>query len=488
MENVYLVGIKGTGMASLAVLLSEWGYPVRGCDQASVFSTDMLLSAHKIPVDVGFDESLLPPSATRVIYSSAYPPALPILQKGRSMGMAVSDYNEFLALLTRRQESYVVAGSHGKTTCCAMASFLLGEGKRKAFPFYGIYGSMLQGKSAMPNQGREAFLLEGCEYKDHFLSYQCRGALITNIDWDHPDYFPDEKSYCKSFKRFVGQIAQRGFLVICVDDKHARELYQWAKEHRPDLNLLPYGFSDRGPFGIRRIQKTLYGVNLLPTYVELPSLSEQWIDDMVGSSLLATCMLLDAKEPKFYLPDGALVVAEVLPTLLLGMLGDIVRYPGTVGRMEVMAKEDGVLYVDDYAHHPTQIRMVIQSLRLRYPSRRIMLLFSPHTASRTNALFPDFVKSLSLADKVVVESTFASARNDKPVGEDPAKELACVLAKRMERTLYGKLGAVGYAVDDEEAVSISSGWLMEGDILVTMGAGDNRFLTQRIIAQRKKQL
>ena len=306
MESFYLVGIKGTGMAALAVLLDEWGMEVAGCDRQEVFSTEAQLEGHRIRRDVGFDPALLPPHTDWVVYSSAYPKDLPILTRAREAGCKVADYNEFLAILTRRQDSYVVAGSHGKTTCTAMTAFLLGQGKRSQFPFYAVYGSMLRGSERMPCQGRQAFLLEGCEYRDHFLAYHVRGALITNIEWDHPDYFPTEKDYVASFRGFADKIERGGFLVICVDDKHARELYLWAKEHRSDLNLLPYGFSERGSFGIRRIQKTLYGIGLLPTYVELPSQSEQWIDDMVGASLLATCMLLDAKEPKLYLDDGML--------------------------------------------------------------------------------------------------------------------------------------------------------------------------------------
>lgn len=488
MESFYLVGIKGTGMAALAVLLNEWGMQVAGCDRQEVFSTEAQLEDHRIRRDVGFDPSLLPPHTGWVVYSSAYPKDLPILESARKAGCKVVDYNEFLALLTRRQDSYVVAGSHGKTTCTAMAAFLLGQGKRSQYPFYAVYGSMLRGSERMPSQGRQAFLLEGCEYRDHFLAYRARGALITNIEWDHPDYFPTEKSYISSFQSFVDKIEKGGFLVVCVDDRHARELSLWAKEHRSDLNLLPYGFSERGPFGIRRIQETLYGIGLLPTYVELPSLSQQWVDDMVGASLLATCMLLDAKEPKLYLDDGLLVTDEVLPTVLLGMLRDIVRYPGTIGRMEVMADEDGVLYLDDYAHHPTQIRMVVEALRQRYPDRHVMLLFCPHTASRTRALFPDFVKSLATADKVVVQKTYASARGDSDQGEDTALQLAEALQRKIDRTLYGKLSVVAYAATDDEAVRICASWLMEGDILVTMGAGNNRFLTSRIVFQRKQNL
>ncbi len=161
MESFYLVGIKGTGMAALAVLLDEWGMEVAGCDRQEVFSTEAQLEDHRIRRDVGFDPALLPPHTDWVVYSSASPKDLPILTRAREAGCKVADYNEFLAILTRRQDSYVVAGSHGKTTCTAMTAFLLGQGKRSQFPFYAVYGSMLRGSERMPCQGRQAFLLEG---------------------------------------------------------------------------------------------------------------------------------------------------------------------------------------------------------------------------------------------------------------------------------------------------------------------------------------
>lgn len=485
-EKPYLVGIKGTGMAALAVLLSHGGEQVRGCDVAERFSTDQQLEDAGIPVDVGFEPDLLPADTTCVVYSSAYKSDLPILEKGRALGVPVLDYNQFLARLTRRQDSYVVCGTHGKTTCTAMTAFLLSQGKRKDYPFYAIYGSMLKGSHTMPDQGREAFLLEGCEYRDHFLSYQTRGALLTTCEWDHPDYFPSEKAYVESFRKFIDQIQSGGFLVICVDGRHMKELADYASE-RNDLMVVRYGFSDRGMFSITREPELWFSLPALADPFRLPVKSDEWICDMVGSSLFATCMLLDARKPKLYLDDGLLVTDEALVTVLGMMLRDIPGYPGTVGRMEVMADEGGVLYIDDYAHHPTQIKTVIEGLRARYPRRRIVVVFAPHTQSRTMALFDGFVKSLSLADAVIVQPTFASARGDGALGDDSARELASALEKRMERHRFTRLGAVTLVKDDQEAASTAASWLMAGDILVTMGAGNNRFLTGGIIALRNAQ-
>lgn len=467
MRHIFLVGVKGTGMASLAVLLSRRGYVVEGCDVAEVFTTDALLAGASVPVKVGFDPALLPGDADTVVYSSAYDPGLPILNAARNAGMEVLDYNRMLARMTRRVPSYAVCGTHGKTTCTAMTAWALLQRGGGDLPFHAVFGSALRGMSGMPDTGDGAFLLEGCEYRDHFLSYAVRGALVTNIEWDHPDYFPTETAYVESFHRFLGCIAPGGTLIVCVDGRHAADLYADAKEHRRDLTVVSYGCTSRGPY---RISQDAYGLSLdgLQDRFPVPGWGPEWACDLVGASLLAATM-----------------TGDVAPDRVGAFLRLLAGYPGTVGRLEPVADEDGVLYFDDYAHHPTQVAMVIRSLCAKYPGRPVFVLFMPHTASRTRALFDGFVKSLSLADKVVVQRTFASARGDGDEGEDSALLLERALERRLFGRMHGRLGAVAYAASDAEAVSLASSWLMEGDILVTMGAGNNRKLSRYIIAQRK---
>lgn len=488
MTSYYLVGIKGTGMASLAVLLSEMGDAVRGCDTAEVFSTDALLAKNHIPVDVGFDASLLPLDCQRVIYSSAYPLSTPVLAEAQRRGRYVASYNEFLAHLTRERDSYVVAGTHGKTTTTAATSFLLSRGRRTAYPFFSVYGSNLVGRETMVCQGTDAFLLEGCEYRDHFLTYRTRGALVTTVEWDHPDYFPDEKAVEESFQKFVLSIQPGGFCILCMDGKHTRRLAGLLAEQRPDVRVIPYGFSERGMFRIRNgVEPGTYTLDLIPTPFHLPLSGPAWADDLVGAALLATAMLLDAKDVRLYLPDDALLTDEVFPSVFSSMLSDLSAFPGTIGRMEVTGEEGGVTYLDDYAHHPTQIRMVLESLRETYPKRHVLVVFRPHTASRTKALFSPFVASLSLADKVIVQNTYASARNDADDrGGDSAKDLAKALQERMLTHYHIPLQAVIFVENDDQAVDVASGWLLDGDLCVTMGAGNNRFLSERIREQRSQ--
>ncbi|MGE4583872.1 MAG: UDP-N-acetylmuramate--L-alanine ligase [Sphaerochaeta sp.] len=472
----YLVGIKGTGMASLAVLLKRQGRVVRGCDTDEQFSTDVLLREHAIPVDHGFHEDLLPLDTDLVVHSSAYDPTLPILVHAALRGIPVYSYPRYLACLSRLQDSYAVAGTHGKTTTCAVASHLLASVSNRRFPFYTIYGSRQLGGSSDTFFGTDCALFEACEYQDHFLSYRFRGAVVTSIEHDHPDYFPTKDSVIESFKRFVDALEAGGFLIVCSDDAGAKELGRYAKKHRADLTLLSYGFSASGPFQILKGEEGTYRVSILPDYsfalaVHAPAL----VNDYVGAMLLSLSILLDRPKPNLYCSDEVLITDEVVPTLV-GRLGShLASFKGCSGRTEYLFSENGVTYLDDYAHHPTEIMTSLEEVRSAYPGHRVLVLFCPHTASRTKALIDRFAAAFDGCDAVIVQKTYASARNDQAEGTDPARDLAV--------RLQGRDGCpVAYCDTDQACISQAASWLQENWLCITMGAGNNRHLCREIAA------
>jgi UDP-N-acetylmuramate--alanine ligase len=486
-KKIYMVGIKGTGMASLAVLLKSIGADILGCDTDEVFSTDKILGLNKIPILVDFSAASLPPQIDIVIHSSAYPRTLPCLQEAERVGTKIFSYPEFLSFLSKESDSYAVAGTHGKTTTTAVTSYLLSSLGDHDFPFYSIFGSSLQGESTIPFQGTDVALFEACEYQDHFLSYKLRGALVTNIELDHPDYFKDLEQVMESFEKFVVNIAPQGFLICCSDDPGAKKLAQYCRDRRPDIALMTYGFNDNGPFWVKK--NTWDGTYTLSclggrTFF-LPALSLPLLDDYIGGAVLALAIMLDRPTVKLYLDENQIISDEAIPSVA-GMLAERLNaFPGCVGRGEVMLDEGSVLYIDDYAHHPTEIKATIDMLHDKYPQRPLTILFCPHTASRTKAFLKDFVVALSFADKVIIQASYASARNDKDAVKDPAKLLADALSSNIMRTYRCRLQSVNYAPDDYTAVSMMSLWLQPGDLCITMGAGNNRLLGSRIAQARR---
>ncbi|MFA6689485.1 MAG: glutamate ligase domain-containing protein [Sphaerochaetaceae bacterium] len=502
-KHVFLVGIKGTGMASLAVLLSHAGADVTGCDTAEVFATDALLSDAAIPVSIGFDSVLLPADAALVVHSSAWKiESCPVLAEAVRRGIEVLTYPRMLAAMSEQCVCYAVAGTHGKTTTTGCAAWLLSRPVRKEYPFFALYGAAVQSRDGHPQvagiwQGSEVGLLEACEYEDHFLAYTVRGALVTTVEHDHPDYFPNIAAVKASFRTFVSHLAKNGFLICCSDDAGAKELAAWAKRNRPDLMVIQYGFRENGPFAIREASglwhrdipagKAGYEVALLQGRCFFAQLfGRELIGDIVGGALLATCMLLDRPNPRLYLEPDALVCDEALATVLGAMLNDASAFPGCIGRSEIVLEQDGITYIDDYAHHPTEIRATLASLRMRFPSRTLVVAFSPHTASRSKAYFDDFVAALSQADRVIVQATYASARHDVSPNDDISRALADALSDRMLRSMRTRLAAVVYAQDDAQAAAILAGWLQQGDLCITMGAGNNRALSLAVARIRQE--
>ncbi len=486
---MYFVGIKGTGMASLAILLKASGALVTGCDVAEKFTTDELLSSHGIGVHEGFSPSLLDRDTTMVIHSTAYKATMPILLEAPKLGLPVYSYPQFLSYLSTLGDSYAVAGTHGKTTTVALTSYLLSTGTLTTFPFYSVFGSTLIGHSLPFYQGSEVALFEACEYQDHFLSYQMRGALVTNIELDHPDYFSSMQDVQESFERFVDNLAPGGFLICCSDDKGSKNLATYARKNRADLTIMTYGFDDNGPFRIiKNSYEDTYTLSCLDRYSFPLSVRERFlVGNQIGSVVLAIAMILDRANPKLYLESGTLITAEIIPTLA-GMLSKkLVSFPGVVGRCEVMKDEGGVLYFDDYAHHPSQIITVLGELHERYPNRPILVLFTAHTASRTKALLKEFVLALGQADRLVLQACYGSARedNDAEGGEDMGQVLSRAVSARIMRSTRCRLQANVFAHSDEEAVAIASGWLQPQDLCITMGAGNNRALTERIAQARR---
>lgn len=476
-NSFYLIGIKGTGMSNLAVILSRASATVSGCDVPTVFPTDAVLQANGIGFDEGFGEENLPQSVDYVIYSDAYrPQTCPVLRRALSCSGAgtVCSYPEFLAFLSENTVCYVVAGTHGKTTTTAASSWLLSRGKRAAFPFFSIFGSTVIGEGPV-FQGTEELLLEGCEYRDHFLQYRVRGALITSIELDHPDYFSSEEAVKGSFRAFAEDICRGGFLILCTDSPNVKALARWVRENRRDLVLLEYGFEAKGPFRIRCDRGTgEYRTDLLPyRSFKLDAYSRPLVCDLFGAAFLSASILLDRPNPRLYFEGDEPVGDEIFSTLAGTMLRQLEQFPGVASRHQIIADEDGVVYIDDYAHHPTEIEACVGDLRGRFPGRKICLVFCPHTFSRTDALMEQFVRALSLADDVVIQKTYASARNET-AGRDNAEDLAGQLEKVALSRPYGCLESAHYFQYDEDAAAFAARVLSQGGVCVSLGAGNDR--------------
>ena len=463
--NVYMVGIKGTGMAALAEILVARGALVTGSDVEERFYTDALLENAGIRYYEGFAERNIrdsDPLPDLVVYSAAYDPSChPELLESHRLGLKAIAYPQALGGLSRLAPSVGIAGVHGKTTTTALVARIVQE--------LGLPGTVLAA-SALPDLGGRATLIAGdeffvaetCEYRRHFLCFSPRAILITSVEPDHLDYFQDADDIERAFVEYALRLEPRGTLIFCADDPGASRVASAARERRPDLVLVPYGRTADGPGAV-----TITG--------RRPGA----LDVVIGG---IPCELHVPGDHNALNAAGALLVARLVASwcslpasdaeLVAGASRALAGFHGTRRRSEVVGDIGGILVMDDYAHHPTAITTTLAGIRAFYPGRRIVVSFMSHTYSRTVALLDYFARALAAADVLVLHDIYASAREVNPGGV--TGEILAVAAAGYSEQVHYVPGVL-------DAAALVERILRPGDLFLTMGAGDNFRLGQLIV-------
>ena len=449
MTSYYLVGIKGTGMASLAVLLSEMGDAVRGCDTAEVFSTDALLAKNHIPVDVGFDASLLPLDCQRVIYSSAYPLSTPVLAEAQRRGRYVASYNEFLAHLTRERDSYVVAGTHGKTTTTTMVATLLDKG---GFDPTVINGGIIHayGSNARAGEG-EWMVVEADESDGSFNRLPATIAIVTNIDPEHMEHWGTIENLRQGFYDFVTNIPFYGMAVCCTDHPEVQALVGRVTDRR----VTTFGFN---------AQADVRAVNL--SFSEGRAHFDVLLQNEGAEAKIEGCSLPMPGNHNVSNSLAAIAVARHLG-MKKGEIREALAQFGGVNRRFTKVGEvlGGVTIIDDYGHHPVEIAAVLKAARQYVsgtPGARVIAAHQPHRFSRLHSLFDDFCTCFNEADVVAIADVYAAGED--PIPGATRDDLVAGLIRhghRHARALF----------NEEDLARLVKEQARPGDIVVCLGAG-----------------
>ncbi len=404
-HRLHLIGIGGTGLAPIANVLVELGYQVSGSDQAPSPRTEALM-ARGVRVGIGHDAAHLtstraPALPDLVLVSSAVPSGNPEIQAARRQGIPVVKRKELLGPLTNNRQVIAVAGTHGKTTTTGMIAHVL-QGSGLA-PGY-IIGSSIPGLGFSAAGAGPHFVIEADEYDNAFWGLRPQIMVITNIDWDHPDFFPSAEAYEASFSHFVEQLRPGGYVIYCQDDSRTRAL----AERYGDDHWLGYGARADAQWRIQDVDITASGTGY---QVRSP-----------GGGLTR----LDLCVPGYH---NALNGAAAL--LVAGLVGIpdarsadlLATYQGAGRRFEIKGETNGVLVVDDYAHHPTEIRATLAAARAAYPDREIWAVYQPHTYSRTRTLRDRFEGAFGAADHALITDIYA-AREPYDASVTPAQVAA----------------------------------------------------------------
>lgn len=389
-RHFYIVGIKGVGMTALAQVLQARGHQVEGSDVPESFFTDAVLSQHSIPVHEGFSPSNLPASLDAVIYSTAYrADEHPELLEAGRRAIPLFTYPDVLASLIRSYETVAVAGSHGKTTTTALVGSLLAAANVDPTV---IVGSAVQTFGGNARIGHSKLLaVETDEYQNKLQLYQPQHIILTNVEYDHPDFFPTPQEYVQTFQNFLQRLPKEGTLIMCGDDPQSIVLMQNLTR-----SVLTFGQTAGLDYQLQ---------------------TSAWQDDHQAFTL---SHLGQQHDFRLHLPGrhnalnalAAIAFARTLQIPWLSLQRSVEAFGTIKRRFEVQQEYHGAVIIDDYAHHPGELKATIEAARNRYPARRIIAVFQPHTYSRTKALLNEFAAALT-ADLNVVLEVYPSARETK---------------------------------------------------------------------------
>lgn len=382
MENqnklYHFVGIKGSGMSSLALVLHEQGLNVQGSDIEKYFFTQRDLEKANITI-LPFNADNVKPGMT-IIAGNAFPDSHEEIQRAKELGLEVIRYHDFIGHFIQNYTSIAVTGSHGKTSTTGLLSHVLSGVRPTSY--------LIGDGTGHGDPQAEFFSFEACEYRRHFLAYSPDYAIMTNIDFDHPDYYTSIDDVFTAFQTMAGQVKKAIFAYG--DDAYLRKL-------KANVPIYYYGVTENDDIQARNIERTtsgsafdVYHGDEFVGHFTVPAFGKHNILNALGVIAVAYFEKLDLKE-----------VAE-----------EMLTFPGVKRRFSEKIVAD-MTVVDDYAHHPAEIKATIDGARQKYPDKEIIAVFQPHTFTRTIALMDEFAEALDLADKVYLCDIFGSAREEQ---------------------------------------------------------------------------
>jgi len=437
-QHVHFVGIGGSGMSGIAEVLLNLGYTVSGSDLKPSGVTRHL-STLGASVSEGHASAHVE-GAHVVVTSTAVRGDNPEVLEARRLGVPVIPRAEMLAELMRLKYGIAVAGSHGKTTATSMVALVLDKGGLDPTV---VLGGRLGVLGSGARLGKGDFMVAEADESDRsFLKLSPTVAVVTNVDREHLDTYRDLEDIKDAFLGFVNKVPFYGSAVLCLDDAVLQDLLP-----RVERRVVSYGISPQASVSVRDLDvaatgstytATLDGESLGTVSLGVPGTHN------VTNSLAAVAVGLDLDVSFEAIRDG------------------LEAFAGVDRRFQERGEAGGVLVIDDYGHHPTEIQVTLETLRRRAGDRRTVVLFQPHRFTRTQALWDDFCRAFHLADRLLVTDVYAASEEPIPgVGAEP---LAQGIAARGHRD-------VTYAGTLEAATEMLAKEVREGDVVLTLGAG-----------------
>lgn len=449
-NSLYFIGIKGVAVSGLAIMAKQLGYLVSGSDIGESFITDELLKKHKISYFNSFDAKHLKNSSKPdlVVVGASFGDHNPEYKAVKSLGIPMMTQSEMLGKIMANFEGIGVAGTHGKTTTSSMLAIILQEAKLS--PSYAIGTSEIPGLEDNAHIGDgKYFVVEADEYKKaeninepKFFDLPLKHLIVTSIEFDHPDVFQTAEQIYNAFYELSLKLPRTGVMIACVDWPLSRRL----SYRRVDRSVATFGFDQAAKYQIvdyREGETVNFSVKgpegkIGPVELRVPGRH---------NALNATAALLMAMK---------LGVSEAIALKALR------HFRGVKRRFELVGLCNGAEVYDDYAHHPTALKYLLEAVRKRFPTKRVVMVFQPHTYSRTGKLLHEFAESLKGTDKLVLLNIFASAREKS--GYVTIKDLIDEVKKYKSD--------VEFRSSLEDAAQYLRSNVTSRDVVLLVGAGD----------------
>jgi len=454
--RVHFIGIGGVGMSGIARLLRHEGCFVSGCDAAASEFTEALVR-DRIPVAVGHSPRHLAGEVDLVIVSAAIRDTNPELREARRRGITVVKYAQSLGWMMNGRRGIAVSGSHGKTTTTSMIAYALSHAGRNPSMLVGGVVPQLGGSAF--NGGNGPFVVEACEYDRSFLNLSPHAAVITNIDRDHLDYYTGLDDLVDAFGHFAERVAPEGVIVANGDDPNALNA---ARRSRALVETVGESASCTwrlGPWrrhGGRTTFRVVHsGRDLGEFQILVPGLYN--IRNALASIAICRFFVMGIDE-----------IRDALST-----------FTGTRRRFDQLGEAGGVLVLDDYGHHPTEVRVTLDAARQEFPKRRLWCVFQPHQCSRTRLLLNEFAMSFRSADRVIVPDIYSV--------RDTLADKASVHARDLVREIRTHGVNAEYRPRFPQVVRRLLSDVTRGDLVMTMGAGPVNHVAETLLTELRKR-
>ena len=433
-QHIHFVGIGGSGMSGIAEVLLHLGYKVSGSD---LKKTDVTEHLEKLgaKVFIGHKAGNIS-GANVVVTSTAVHKTNPEVVEAEKNKIPVIPRIEMLAELARLKYTVSIAGTHGKTTTTSMTSIVLEKGGLD--PTMVIGGRFKNIKSGAKLGKGDYLVAEADESDGSFLKLSPTITVVTNIDNDHLDYYGTLDNIKRAFVEHINRVPFYGMAILCSDDANVSEILPMVR--RP---YTTYGFNDKADYTAKNIVKK-ESVTSFEVYKKGAALGKVSLK-VPGSHNVLNALAAAAVGVELGIPFGK--VAQALD-----------EFAGVGRRIEVKGEKNGVLVIDDYGHHPTEIKATISAVKGNWPDRRLVVLFQPHRYSRTAHLYKEFGKAFELADLVKILDIYAA-------GEEPIEGVTSAL-------IIDAIKSNGKAARPFDGLDKLAIELKSGDIVLTLGAGD----------------